>query len=59
MYAIIVAEDYNRLKFTRAIEYFVFIVTPVRKTMSLGIMQYRTNKFITSKESVFLGTKKY
>lgn len=29
VYAIIVAEDYNRPKFTRAIEYFVFITTPV------------------------------
>lgn len=58
VYAIIVAEDYNRPKFTRAIEYFVFIVTPVRKTMSLGVMQFRTNKFITSKESVIQGTKK-
>ena len=58
VYAIIVAEDYNRPKFTRAIEYFVFIATPVKKTRSLGVMQYRTNKFITSEESVFLGTKK-
>ena len=58
VYAIIVAEDYNRPKFTRAIEYFVFIATPVKKTRSLGVMQYRTDKFITSEESVFLGTKK-
>lgn len=58
VYAIIVAEDYNRPKLTRAIEYFVFITTPVKKTRSLGVMQYRTNKYITSEESVFLGTKK-
>ena len=49
LFAIMIFEDFNRGPEKRAVEY---ILLPVRKKESLGIMQVETNKFISSKESI-------
>lgn len=55
-YAILIYEDFNRPKLARIIEYLRFSLTG--KEHTLGVMQYKSKKFINDKESVILGTKK-
>lgn len=56
VYSIMIVENYNRPFLIRCAEYMLFFFC--RKKMSLGIMQVKTSKFITEKESVDLGAKK-
>jgi hypothetical protein len=55
-YAIIIYEDFNRPKLARYIENIRFRLT--KKPHTLGVMQVSTNKLLTDKESIILGTKK-
>jgi hypothetical protein len=55
-YAILIYEDFNRPKIVRIFEYISFFLT--KKPHSLGVMQFYTTKYITSIESVRLGTAK-
>jgi hypothetical protein len=54
--AIIIYESFNRPFLFRIIEYISYILS--RKPHTLGIMQVRTNKLISDKESVTLGVTK-
>lgn len=56
VYAIIIYEDFNRPKIARKIENLKFKVT--KKPHTLGVMQVRTDRFLSDNESVRLGTKK-
>ena len=56
VYAILVYEDFNRPKIVRALENVLFRLT--KKTMSLGVMQIRTDKLISDEQSVELGVEK-
>ncbi|MGE6218951.1 hypothetical protein ACQKCH_03910 [Nubsella zeaxanthinifaciens] len=56
VYAILIYEDFNRPRIVRWIEYFTFFLTTKSKT--LGIMQFKTDRYIGDKESVLLGTQK-
>lgn len=55
-FAILIYEDFNRPKLARLIENIKFRLT--KKPHTLGVMQVLTNKFLTDKESVILGTTK-
>ena len=55
-YSILIYEDFNRPRLARIIENLHFSLT--RKEHTLGVMQYKSSKFINDKESVILGTKK-
>lgn len=55
-YAIIIYEDFNRPKLARLIENLRFRLT--KKPHTLGVMQVLTNKLLTDKECVILGTTK-
>ena len=54
--ALIIFEDFNRPRLFRFIENFVQIFS--NKSHTLGIMQVKSAKRITDKESVSIGTKK-
>ena len=54
--SIMIVENYNRPWLVRCVEYVVFFFR--RKRMSLGIMQVKTSKFITEKQSVELGVER-
>lgn len=56
IYAVIVYEDFNRPKIVRFFENLTFRITS--RSMSLGIMQVRTDKLLTDLQSVELGVKK-
>ena len=57
IYAIMIYEDYNRPFAFRVVEYIVKFIC-FRKEMTLGIMQVKTRKLISSKTSVKLGVEK-
>ena len=57
VYAVMIFEDYNRPPTIRLVEYLVIIIAPF-KSRTLGIMQYRSNKLITNKQSIRLAIKK-
>ncbi len=54
VYAIMIYEDYNRSKIMRTVERMVKTLFMRHRTMSLGIMQVRTNQLISDKESIKL-----
>ena len=54
-YSIMIYEDFNRPKFIRYIEILSFLF---KRSATLGIMQYKTNKFINDEESVKLGYRR-
>jgi hypothetical protein len=56
IYAIMIYEDFNRPKIVRFIENILFRIS--KKPRTLGIMQVKTDKFISDKESVMLGVNK-
>ena len=49
-YSILICENFNRPKFVRWIEYLRFFFTRTHHT--LGVMQVRTNKYISDEESI-------
>lgn len=49
VYSIMILEDFNRGPLKRICEYIVF---PIKKEATLGIMQVKTNKYISSKTSI-------
>lgn len=57
IYAIMIYEDYNRPFAFRIIEYIVKIIL-FKKEMTLGVMQVKTKKIISSETSVKLGVEK-
>lgn len=57
VYAILIYEDFNRPRITRWVEYLFFFLQRTRPR-TLGIMQFRTTRYITDTESVKLGTQK-
>ncbi len=57
VYAIMIFEDYNRPKVFRAVEYIIKAFRP-EKTMSLGIMQFRSKKIISNNTSIELAVEK-
>ena len=54
VYAIMIYEDYNRPFGVRLVEWVMKATFFRRRTMSLGIMQVRTSRLISSRESVKL-----
>ena len=56
VYSIMIVENYNRPTMIRGIEYLAFFIK--RKKMSLGIMQVKTEKYISEIESVRMGAEK-
>lgn len=56
VYAVIVYEDFNRPRVVRIFENLMFRMAS--RSMSLGIMQVRTDKLLTDLQSVELGVKK-
>lgn len=56
VYAVMIYEDFNRPKIFRIIENLKLKVT--KKPHTLGIMQVKSEKVLTDKESVILGTNK-
>lgn len=57
IYAIMIYEDYNRPFAFRIVEYIVKFIC-FKKEMTLGVMQVKTKKLISSKTSVRLGVEK-
>ena len=55
-YSILIYEDFNRPRILRIMEYISFFIT--RKPHTLGVMQYRSKKYIGDNESVLLGISK-
>lgn len=55
-FAVIIYEDFNRPKIVRLIENLKFRFT--KKTHTLGVMQFSSNKLISDLQSIKLGTKK-
>ena len=55
-YAILIYEDFNRPKLARLIENISFLLS--RKPHTLGVMQVLSEKILTDRESILLGTKK-
>lgn len=56
VYAVIIYEDFNRPKIARHIENLKFRLT--KKPHTLGVMQVKSDKFISDLESIKLGTEK-
>lgn len=56
VYAVLIYEDFNRPKVIRQIENLKFRLT--KKSLTLGVMQVKSDKLISDLESVKLGTKK-
>ena len=56
IYAILIIENFNRPKLARWVEYVRFYLT--KKPHTLGIMQYRSDIYISDEESIKLGISK-
>lgn len=57
VYSVIIIEDFNRYPIARKLEYIFFRLNK-KKMRTLGIMQVRTDKYISNEDSVKLGTTK-
>lgn len=57
IYSIMIFEDYNRPASVRIIEYIVKIIIPF-KPRTMGIMQFKSDRLITNKQSIRLAIKK-
>jgi hypothetical protein len=55
-YSIMIYEDFNRPKIVRILENIKFRLT--KKTLTLGIMQVKSDKLISNEESVIIGANK-
>jgi len=56
VYAILIIENFNRPKIVRLLEYTRFFLT--KKPHTMGVMQYYSNEYINSEQSVILGIEK-
>lgn len=56
VYAVIIYEDFNRPKIARQVENLKYMLT--KKSLTLGVMQIKSDRLISDLDSIKLGTKK-